>query len=71
MFHIKLIIRKGEGQGVTSFFSLLKEKLMESLMTISNHIRRRKIKGEKLIASSLAFMMSCTDKMLCLSIGNE
>lgn len=60
MFHIKRIGHKGEGQCVTSFFSLLK---VEILMTISNQVKRRKIEEEKLIASSLAFMMSCTDKM--------
>lgn len=45
--------------------------LMKILVTISNHMKKRKRKEEKLIASSLAFMMSCTDKMQCLSIGNE
>lgn len=60
MFHIKQISHKGEGQGVTSFFSLLK---IEILMTISNQVKRRKIEEEKLIAHNLAFTMSCTDKM--------
>lgn len=60
MFHIKRISHNGEGQGVTSFFSLLK---IEILMTISNQVKRRKIEEEKLIAHNLAFTMSCTDKM--------
>jgi len=45
--------------------------LMEILMSISNHIKRRKRKEGKLIAGSLAFMVSCTDKMRRLSIGSE